>query len=121
MAASVYPNNTFDGQLFLIHDWKISRWEGPNTPPTPFFEHRGWLNWAPWEDKVVFENNERGGGGTASIDVYDAVTGTTTTLLELADDVDVDGIAVSPDGMWVYYDQRVLRGTDIMLVENFAP
>jgi len=55
--------------------------------------------------------------GTRVLRVYEFASGRARDLAEIAKDN--GGLAVSPDGRWVVYDQQDAYGSDLVLVENF--
>jgi Tol biopolymer transport system component len=56
--------------------------------------------------------------GTRVLRIYDFASGRARDLAEIAQ-LDNSGLAVSPDGGWVVYDQQDAYGSDLVLVEDF--
>ena len=84
-------------------------------------------NWAGWgltRNGIYFLNlNEYGqvrDTPNAKIEFFDFATRTTSSILDLAKPVPpIAGLAVSPDGRSLLYEQNEFRDSYIMLVRNF--
>ncbi len=57
----------------------------------------------------------------ARLEFFDVSTGqvSTVALLPKGPDVNVPGLAISPDGRWALYSQKDQSGSDLMMVEGF--
>jgi serine/threonine protein kinase/Tol biopolymer transport system component len=77
-----------------------------------------YMNWALWDDKVVYLNPQ--GEQGPSLEMVDPDTLESTVIARVGKEaVSGRGIAVSPDGQWIVFGRRDVADSDLILVENF--
>ncbi|MGH9335027.1 MAG: TolB family protein, partial [Vicinamibacteria bacterium] len=95
-----------------LHDGRTERIVEKSVPAT---------QWCLWNDALVYVAEHH---DTASVEMLDLKSGTTTELFSLGDRPrhtipDLwQGLTVSPDGRWILY-SRVSSSSDLVLIENF--
>lgn len=99
--------------------WRVPTAGGAETLVTDRNQAGLWRYWRVADRGVYYATASA--PGRARLEFFDALTGqvNTVTLLPKGPDVNVPGLAISPDGRWLLYSQKDQSGSDLMMVEGF--